>query len=1748
MNATLCSRFSTTLLSLTLASSLHAGSVLRWFYDGLSTSSSLDATRRGLASLTNSPKFPNRADFREQLDDFSTLPNVPLRAGLQGKDNSGTDYGSWIRGYLEAPVSGSYIFGIASDDNSALFLSTDHTEANRRLIAYEAESGGSLFGGVRLNERNSAPVTLERGRRYYFEVLHKQGGGGALVQVGWIRPDGVQEIIPALHLAQHPIDPFAGRFDTNQPPIFNGAGLNQGSLPPTLTVDEGSELLLPLDVIAAQPASTRWTRDGATIPGEILGFLRVPRVPGSWNGSRIGAVVSNGFGQAESAPTLLTVRRDATPPAVREADTGGNPNALRITFSEAINEAGATNPANFEVRGPGGALPARSAVLSADQRTVTLEGAFGFVAGPGYSVTVRGIVDLASVPNPLSPSPATVPFTFSAPSGTTFSFNDGAPAGVRLSGNARIVPTGGSDGGGFLELTDANRNRNGAALWTDRRLIDQVRLRFKARFGDGSSTDGIEPPGDGLSVTLGSDLPLGTIDRPEEGFIPPFIQGRRFIVSFDPHPDGSADLVGISVLWDNQVLTNVVTGVSGIPPIARDDGRWLDVDIDLRRNGRLTLRVDGVSVLDQLETPFEAIANGQILFAARTRSWWQTHWIDELNVNYSEGDFGNAGLSSTSTLGGIFPEGREVRLSAEPSGAGPFTYQWFRDGTTVAGATNRTLVLPGVPDSAGLYSIAVGNGFSQFRSEPSRVTIQPDRNPPALLGVRGIAGGVRRVLLRFDEPLDPVSATDPAVYRSPFFRVLSASLGMDGRSVTLQTTALRAGVTYPLRISGLRDLSAAANPLEFSGTFAATVSHRDEVLGDDPVRYYRFEEPRGTEAATEVSSSDLVNTNGTFINEPLLGVPGLLPSDPSGRATRFVAARTNYVAVPNGGDINDFRGPWSQRSIAFWFRAQSMPAPGTTGLAATAGLYEEGGNLRSIHLHLWRNPANQDPAEADLVFHAFNDTSDGPGAPFGLRERPAVRVTTKVRTNVLYHVVGVLDGRTDSTDGELRLYLNGELAGRSTNGIGQIYNHNGDIRIGSGNARIFLNLNGTLGAFDGVIDELSIHNSVIGAQRVLDHYRAGIGEGVSATNPPVRWVGLETRGDPGQIRVTFDPPVDPATATNLANYRLSEPGGGSIPVTSAELLEDLVTVRLRGRFDLGTGRTYRLEIRNVADILAADNRIAPTARDFTFQSLGPVRIAAGGQPEARNAEENSRVEFSVRAEGEPPFRYQWLRDGVALAGATNATLALEASLAAAGGYGVTISNEFSGVQSSSARLAVSPDTTPPGLAEVTALAGSLNEIRLRFTEPLDPNPAARVSNYSADGLSILSATLSADGREVRLRTSPQVHGRSQRVNFTGLLDRAARPNEANGSRRVVSQIRYRDEVLSEGAVRYWTFDETAGSALGTLVSRLDQVAQNVVGTLTNNPTLGVPGLVPNLPLGTAIRFGDSPGTLALVPNGRDLNAILGPWPKRSHVFSFRASRLPRIRTSTRTDTNGLPVTTTTAEAPALFGHGRVAFYLYGTQDTDSPTEALLVFHAHNNASEGPGSPWGATTGNPATAKFVATPVQAGRTYHVVGVLDGDPNGFTGQIRLHVDGKQVGFAGGIGQLYRHPNNQPTFGQAGFLRHDGINVAIVPPITPPTVDGEFFQGVLDEFAILNRALGAERILQLHDFSLTPPAPELTSPGIRGLRTEGGNLIITWEGPGDLQRADSLTGPYRTIPAARNPHSEPVDQPGRFFRIQP
>src|SRR5262245_28818107 len=164
-------------------STLHAqqGGILREVFTGIPGSS--------IDDLLNAPSFPGNPTTTNIVTDFFEAPS--------GFDDN---YGQRMAGFLVPPVTGDYIFWISSDDQSLLYLSTDETPANKRIIASVSNWTDSREWFSEPNQQ-SAVIQLDSSKFYYIEAVMKEGLGGDNLAVRWQLPDGtIEEPIPASRL------------------------------------------------------------------------------------------------------------------------------------------------------------------------------------------------------------------------------------------------------------------------------------------------------------------------------------------------------------------------------------------------------------------------------------------------------------------------------------------------------------------------------------------------------------------------------------------------------------------------------------------------------------------------------------------------------------------------------------------------------------------------------------------------------------------------------------------------------------------------------------------------------------------------------------------------------------------------------------------------------------------------------------------------------------------------------------------------------------------------------------------------------------------------------------------------------------------------------------------------------------------------------------------------------------------------------------------------------------------------------------------------------------------------------------------------------------------------------------------------------------------------------------------------------------------------------------------------------------
>jgi hypothetical protein len=117
-------------------------------------------------------------------------------------------------------MTGNYVFWIASDDSSELWLSPTANPANRIRIATVNGWTDQDQWNKETNQRSSnntfsfngganGVITMTAGQVYYVEILHKEGAGGDNLSVGWRTPsDGVgstpTQIVPTSVLTPFP--------------------------------------------------------------------------------------------------------------------------------------------------------------------------------------------------------------------------------------------------------------------------------------------------------------------------------------------------------------------------------------------------------------------------------------------------------------------------------------------------------------------------------------------------------------------------------------------------------------------------------------------------------------------------------------------------------------------------------------------------------------------------------------------------------------------------------------------------------------------------------------------------------------------------------------------------------------------------------------------------------------------------------------------------------------------------------------------------------------------------------------------------------------------------------------------------------------------------------------------------------------------------------------------------------------------------------------------------------------------------------------------------------------------------------------------------------------------------------------------------------------------------------------------------------------------------------------------------------
>lgn len=148
-----------------------------------------------IATIVNSPNY---SDF----PDATTALTNRLEVADTGSTRS---FGSRVTTYITAPVSGNYTFWVAGVHRAHLFVSTDTSDINKRLIAYTSYVEQYEFD--KYASQQSEPMYLVAGESYYLEGLYMNSAKGDHFEAAWAIPGT-------------PLDPviIAGKYFSLHPP------------------------------------------------------------------------------------------------------------------------------------------------------------------------------------------------------------------------------------------------------------------------------------------------------------------------------------------------------------------------------------------------------------------------------------------------------------------------------------------------------------------------------------------------------------------------------------------------------------------------------------------------------------------------------------------------------------------------------------------------------------------------------------------------------------------------------------------------------------------------------------------------------------------------------------------------------------------------------------------------------------------------------------------------------------------------------------------------------------------------------------------------------------------------------------------------------------------------------------------------------------------------------------------------------------------------------------------------------------------------------------------------------------------------------------------------------------------------------------------------------------------------------------------------------------------------------------------
>jgi hypothetical protein len=466
----------------------------------------------------------------------------------------------------------------------------------------------------------------------------------------------------------------------------------------------------------------------AAFPFEFR-FITPSRSAGKTNFTLRARAVDTGGNFIWSGELNVPLVPDATPPQIIRvvpASAGKIITTVLAFFDEAINPT-TVNEQTFQLFSAGAdgllgtrddlAIPGEAVSYTAETRSVSLSFAQPLPEKAMYRGVVKtAVADLAG--NRLATD---YTWDFRTVDAVFFSSFEGgpiAPAGTTLNGSAVIEGTGGVNNSGVLKLTKTIGNQTGSFVIDDFSAGAPVYgydFTAKVRVGGGTSV-----PADGFSISF--DPLAGPNTNPTQSEVG---TSSGVSVAFDIYKNGNENppAPSINLKFDGVV---VATHLMSVADFDTGDG-FADLQVILSADGTFSLTWKGSSIFRNVVLPaFQPLSGARFVIAARTGGLNENQWFDDLNI----ATFTTPTIRITQQPSSLeVLSGRTVGFSVAANSP-DVTFQWFKNGAALAGATASSLNVPNVTiaDSGTTYKVVVTGPNNTVTSDEATLTVL-DLNP-----------------------------------------------------------------------------------------------------------------------------------------------------------------------------------------------------------------------------------------------------------------------------------------------------------------------------------------------------------------------------------------------------------------------------------------------------------------------------------------------------------------------------------------------------------------------------------------------------------------------------------------------------------------------------------------------------------------------------------------------------------------------------------------------------------------------------------------------------------------------------------------------------------------------------------------------------------------------------------------------------------------------------------------------------------